>query len=539
MKLKKSAKLLGTITTASIALSVAASPVYAATTTTTVVPSPTTQNAAIQLRVNLDNLLGEHAVLAILAMEKIYSGAPDAGAVVAQLSQNTDQLSSAIASVYGASAGEQFKTMWTGHINDFVDYVKATMSNDSAGKQQALNALAQYQTDFSKFMSSATGLPQTAVASSLQTHVNELITTFNDYVNKDYTGFAKELEMSYQHMFSTGDAISGAIVKQFPQKFGQVNPDTPAANLRVTLDQLLGEHADLALLAMYAGYQGSPDFSALASQLSANTDELTNAIGSIFGSAAAAQFKSMWSDHIGDFVSYVEATAKQDGAGQQQALNNLAQYRAMFSKFMSSATGVPATAIADALQVHVQQLIGSFTDNVNKDYTDQWSEYVMAYNHMYDTGAALSAGIVQQLPTKFESSSDMWNWTPITINVNGNMTSMPLGVWGVNPETNMSEQYVPIWYVFQALNKVNVMDKWNGNTWWVNTSGTTNMKSMFNGSTDTITLNGQVVGKVDALVAPDPYGHKMTTYMAASDVSKVLADAGVTSMWNGSTLSIQ
>lgn len=542
MKSGKSAKLLATLVTSAVILTTVASPVFAAQTggnSTAVRPSPTTQNAAIQLRANLDNLLGEHAVLAILAMEKIYAGSPDANAEVAALSQNTDQLTAAIQSVFGASAAAQFKTMWRGHINDFVAYVKAAQNNDSTGEQSALNALAQYRTDFSKFMSGATGLPQTAIANNLQIHVNQLITTFNDYKNKNYTASDKELAAAYDHMFKVGDAISGAIVKEMPQKFGQVNPQTPAANLRISLDELLGEHANLALLAMYAGYNGSADFTALAGQLSTDTDQLTNAIQSLYGDAAAAQFKTMWQGHINDFVSYVKATSKQDGAGQQQALDNLAQYRADFSKFMASATGVPASTIANNLQIHIQQLIGSFTDHVNQNYQSQWSEYVTAYNHMFDVGGALASGIVSKMPGKFVSASDMWNWTPITVDVKGSSASMPLGVWGINPETGMSAQYVPIWYVMQALNQTGTHSKWNGHAWWVTASGQTNMNATFHGKSDAIVVNGRTIGHVDALVAPDPYGHTRTTYMAASDVMKVLSDAGVSSSWSGSTLNIQ
>ncbi|KPV40541.1 hypothetical protein [Alicyclobacillus ferrooxydans] len=541
MKLGNKAKLLSGIATSAVVLSVTAAPAWAAQSNmgTQVLPTPTTQNAAIQLRVNLDNLLGEHAVLAILAMEKIYSGSPDANAEVAALNQNTDQLTSAIQSVFGASAAAEFKTMWQGHINDFVAYVMAAKNSDPAGEQQALNALAQYREHFSSFMSSATGLPQTAVANNLQIHVNQLLTTFNDYKNKDYAASEQEFAAAYNHMFQVGDAISGGIVKEFPQKFGKVNPDTPAANLRVQLDELLGEHADLALLSMYAGYAGSADFSALAGQLSTDTNQLTSAIQSIYGDAAASQFKAMWQQHINDFVAYVQATTKQDGAGQQQALDNLAQYRAKFSAFMSSATGLPSSAIADNLQIHVQQLIASFTDFVNHDYQNQWSEYVTSYNHMFDVGGALASGIVSQVPQKFASSSDMWNWTAISVDVTGRSVSMPLGVWGINPETNKSEEYVPIWYVMKALSQEGVMSKWNGSAWWLTTPYQSNMNSSFNGSTDTIVIHGKTIGHVDALIAPDPYGRTQTTYMAASDVMKVLSDAGIQSSWSGSTLNIK
>jgi hypothetical protein len=48
---------------------------------------------------------------------------------------------------------------------------------------------------------------------------------------------------------------------------GAADTDTPAADLRVTLDTLLGEHALLALATAQKGYDGAPDFEAEATGL--------------------------------------------------------------------------------------------------------------------------------------------------------------------------------------------------------------------------------------------------------------------------------
>src|SRR6478752_3832816 len=58
---------------------------------------------------------------------------------------------------------------------------------------------------------------------------------------------------------------------------------SPAADLQVTLDQLLGEHALLAVSATQKGYDGSPDFNAVAGQLDQNSVALSKAIASIYG----------------------------------------------------------------------------------------------------------------------------------------------------------------------------------------------------------------------------------------------------------------
>jgi hypothetical protein len=77
---------------------------------------------APDLRAALGQVLGEHAMLAIIAMQKGYDAAPDFGDATAALGKNMDDLTAAIASVYGQPAGDAFKPIWSSHIGYFVDY---------------------------------------------------------------------------------------------------------------------------------------------------------------------------------------------------------------------------------------------------------------------------------------------------------------------------------------------------------------------------------------------------------------------------------
>lgn len=362
-----------------------------------------TSGPAANLRITLDNLLGAHAVLAQLAMQAGYSGAPDYNALVTQLNQNTAALAAAIGSIYGSAAGSEFQTMWQGHINDFVNYVVATKNNDPAGQQAALNALEQYKTQFAKFLSGADPyINDTVLANSLQVHVNQLIATFQAYVKGDYTAEASDFVTAYDHMFMDGDYLATAIAKQFPAKFGTASPNTAAVNLRATLDMLLGGHAVLAQMAMQAGYSGAPTYSAVAGVLGQNTANLASAIASVYGPAAGSEFQTMWTGHINDFVNYTVATKNNDPSGQQAALNALAQYKTQFAQFLAGADPyISPTTLADSLQVHITQLIATFTAYVHKDYPTSASDFVTAYDHMFMDGDYLASAIVQQYPAKF------------------------------------------------------------------------------------------------------------------------------------------
>jgi hypothetical protein len=82
-----------------------------ASMTTAATATPT----AADLRVSLDNLFGEYAVLAVNATNAGVTGSKAFPAAAKSLDNNSVALSKAIASVYGAKAGQTFlngKFMW-------------------------------------------------------------------------------------------------------------------------------------------------------------------------------------------------------------------------------------------------------------------------------------------------------------------------------------------------------------------------------------------------------------------------------------------
>ncbi|UOQ91707.1 copper amine oxidase [Halobacillus shinanisalinarum] len=366
---------------------------------------PTVETEAVELRASLDKLFSEHAYLAVETMRKGAEGAADFEASANALAANTEDLSAAIASVYGDEAGQKFQDMWSEHIGYFVDYVKATGSGDEEAKQMALDELDDYRKDFSQFISTATdgAVKAEGMAEGLQMHVNQLIGAFDAYVAGNYDeAYAKERQ-AIDHMYGVSKGMSKAIVNQFPDKFNNTKAVTPAADLRSNLNHLLSEHVGLATMAMQNGLDGSKDFKASAQSLANNTDDLTKAITSIYGEEAGNKFNQIWSDHIDDFVSYVEATANEDKEKQKEAMKELEDYRDNFAMFLEEATGgeVSAEKLAPSLQKHADYLFDTFDQYAAEDYEKTYTTLRDSYAHMFGASKALSGGIVSQFPDKF------------------------------------------------------------------------------------------------------------------------------------------
>ena len=184
----------------------------------------------------------------------------------------------------------------------------------------------------------------------------------------------------------------------------EADPMTPAADLRVALDTLLGEHAHLAVAATQKGLDGAEDFEAAAAALDANSVEVSEAIASVYGDEAAEQFldaPSLWRDHIRFFVDYTVALANDDKAGQKEAVDNLIGYTGAFSGFLAQATGLPQDALQEGVTTHVMQLKGALDAYAKGNYEKAQSLAREAYKHMVATGDTLAEGIVAQSPDMF------------------------------------------------------------------------------------------------------------------------------------------
>jgi hypothetical protein len=177
-----------------------------------------------------------------------------------------------------------------------------------------------------------------------------------------------------------------------------------APDLRVTLDRLLGEHAQLAIIATRKGYDGARDFNTAAAALNRNSVELAGAIGLVFGNQARNQFlngRFMWRDHIRFFVQYTTALKRKNKAGQRKAVGSLMGYIEAFSGFLAGATGLPQNALRASIREHVMQLKGQIDAYSKRNYASAYRLQRQAYSHMFMTGDTLAAAITKKFPGRF------------------------------------------------------------------------------------------------------------------------------------------
>ena len=356
-----------------------------------------TATAAATLRSGLDELFREHVDLTGFTVQTAVStgiGSANTAQALKALDDNTVALGDAVGSVYGAAAKTAFVKMWRAHIGFFVDYTKGLATKDNSLVSAAQAKLANYKKDFSKFLAGATQIPAGAIATELQGHIQTLEAAIQAIVTKSPDAAAK-LQMAAMHMDGTADALAGGIAKE---KSLPGNADGQASALRAALTGLFIQHvAQTGALVQSAVATGltSPQTAGAIKALDQNTVDLGDAVGSVYGTAARTAFLKMWRAHIGFFVDYTKGLATNDKQLVSSAQAKLANYKQDFSKFLGSATGLPAGAVAADLQGHITTLEDAIQAIVSKSPT-AGAKISMAETHMAGTAAVLAKAIAAQ-----------------------------------------------------------------------------------------------------------------------------------------------
>jgi hypothetical protein len=362
---------------------------------------------ATALRVTLDRLLAEHALLSMEVVRGTIAEAPDVAAAAGVLDENTSEIVAAIEGIYGPEAGAAFAEQWRNHIGFLVDYARARAEGDTNATELARDQLDRYVAEFTALLTEAMPvLPAATVNELIDEHVDQLehVAAFDE---GDFGHAYPAIRDTYRHMFDIGDGLVVGIVTAFPERFtGRDEAFSPATDLRISLDRLLGEHTYLAALAMRATLNGAPDVASAAEAVGENSAELTALIADIYGRPAGDAFEDLWSGHVSWYLAYVQALASDDDEGAADALAGLADYREDFSAFVADANPfLPEAALAGLIESHTDHLVRQADAYAAGEYDAAHRLARDAYAHAGELGASLAAAIGDQFPQRFPDAS--------------------------------------------------------------------------------------------------------------------------------------
>jgi spore germination protein len=141
------------------------------------------------------------------------------------------------------------------------------------------------------------------------------------------------------------------------------------------------------------------------------------------------------------------------------------------------------------------------------------------------------------LPAAPSSEAATYRTQTKSIYVNGKLLIRPQGI------VSNGTTYVPIWYIIQVLNQLDIKNSWDGTRLMWTIAAPSYMPVDLTNIPKThgsciITLNNETVYRVNRIVYAAPGSRIPTTYMPIWYVMQLLNRLGIGSTWNGSTWRI-
>jgi len=347
-----------------------------------------------ELGAQFEQLLGQHALLAVRQMRGVVAGQRDfREAADAALQRNTDALSRLVASAYGDANGDRFKQLWQRSITDLDAYADAVANDDAAAKQAARTALVADSDAFGSWLAEAAdGRVEAGDApNDLRVHVEHLMKQVEAYASSRYDQAYEIERQAYEQLFMVGAPLAkGSLAPKLAAKL-----DAPPEKLRSAFAMLLGEHMELIIDAQRATFGGSPEFKAAAAQVNANTTALTKAMGAIVGPQKAGEFQSAWGNHVEGLLAYSTAAADKDEAAKAAAEQNLDGFAARLALYFSDIVRnvLPVEPLTKAISAHDTHLVGQVDAYAARDYGKAQEMELDGYQQMLGVAGTLVGAI--------------------------------------------------------------------------------------------------------------------------------------------------
>ncbi|KPH01440.1 hypothetical protein AEQ67_04015 [Pseudomonas sp. RIT-PI-q] len=183
--------------------------------------SPAADSAALTTRLALRDLWVEHIFwIRNYAIANQAADKQQAKVAADQVVENATQIANSIAPLYGQPAADQLLKLLAGHWGAVKHYSDATVAKDAKGKQAAVADLTSNAKAIAAFLAKANpNLPEATLVTMLAAHGGHHVAQVDELAAHDYAGEARTWQMMRSHIVALADALTAALVKQFPDKF--------------------------------------------------------------------------------------------------------------------------------------------------------------------------------------------------------------------------------------------------------------------------------------------------------------------------------
>jgi hypothetical protein len=353
-----------------------------------------------QRKAQLEQLYGEHALLASRLMRGIVSASDDfTRAATASLQRNADALSGEVAAAYGSAREDQFRQVWQHHNDGLIAYANAVADGNATAKQEARKNLIAGCGVYGSWIAAASkGRVKADHATGvMRVHTEDLMRQVDAYAAHDY-GQAYLLERTaYEQMYPAGATVAKGSVS--PQVAASL--EAPPQKLRAAFGMLLGEHMELVIGAQRATFIGPEEFKAAGAQVNQNTAALARAMGAIVGPHEGAEFQEAWAEHVEGLMDYSAALAAKDDAAKARAQKDMNTYAVDLAVYFSKLAPkqLDFVSLTRAITAHDEHVVNQINAYAGGNYDQALQVESAGYRQMLGVSNVLIRAIEFKVAT--------------------------------------------------------------------------------------------------------------------------------------------
>jgi len=168
-------------------------------------------------RLTLNALLEEHTVLAVTMLKGIYTG-EDTSRLQQLMNTNQSQLAVLVQKAYGNKAASSFNTLWSAHMQEYMNYTSAKRNNDTAGMNNARKNL-QTISDKLGTLLQMQDLSANTISTLMMQHVDGTLSFVDAVAKNDMTQQANLMHQGSKQANTFADTMSKGILLDKPQLF--------------------------------------------------------------------------------------------------------------------------------------------------------------------------------------------------------------------------------------------------------------------------------------------------------------------------------
>jgi len=172
--------------------------------------------------------------------------------------------------------------------------------------------------------------------------------------------------------------------------------------------KLWEDHITWTRLAIVGAVDELPDTALTVDRLLRNQDDIGAAIAPFYGEQAGHDLSVLLREHINTAVEVILAAKAGDTTGFEDAKARWYANGEQIADFLAAANPRfwPRDVMRDAMKMHLDQTLAETAHRIRGDHAAEIADYEQVHAHILKMADLLSAGIMQQFPSRFNGGID-------------------------------------------------------------------------------------------------------------------------------------